>query len=347
MRYMKVYLEAIGYELPPLVVTTGELEERLAPLFAKLHIPEGQVEEWTGIRERRWWEAGYPLSQGAVEAARKAIRQSGISPRDIEILIYGGVCREQFEPATACRVASQLGISPDAEIFDISNACLGVLNGIVEVANRIELGHIRAGLVVSAESAREINEFAIERMLRKGTMEYFVGALATLTGGSGAVAVLVTDGSFTGTPGHRLVGSAACADPEFHSLCRWGMERAAGEHYIMTMCTDSVAVLKNGVELGKRTWKRFLRIMGWNAGDVDRTICHQVGSSHQEAILKALGIAPEKDFVTYPYLGNMGTVSLPLTAALADERGHLRKGHRTGFLGIGSGLNCLMLGWEW
>jgi 3-oxoacyl-[acyl-carrier-protein] synthase-3 len=43
----------------------------------------------------------------------------------------------------------------------------------------------------------------------------------------------------------------------------------------------------------------------------------------------------------------MGTVSLPLTAALAEEREFLQAGHKVGFLGIGSGLNCLMLGLEW
>jgi len=79
----------------------------------------------------------------------------------------------------------------------------------------------------------------------------------------------------------------------------------------------------------------------------DKVICHQVGASHRDSILKTLGIAEEKDFSTYPYLGNMGTVSLPLTAALAEEREFLRPGDRVGFLGIGSGLNCLMLGVEW
>ena len=43
----------------------------------------------------------------------------------------------------------------------------------------------------------------------------------------------------------------------------------------------------------------------------------------------------------------MGTVSLPLTAALAEERGILLPGDRVGLLGIGSGLNCLMLGVQW
>jgi 3-oxoacyl-[acyl-carrier-protein] synthase-3 len=64
-------------------------------------------------------------------------------------------------------------------------------------------------------------------------------------------------------------------------------------------------------------------------------------------MLKALGIAREKEFCTYPYLGNVGTVSLPITAALAEDRDFLQPGDRVAFLGIGSGLNCLMLGLEW
>jgi 3-oxoacyl-[acyl-carrier-protein] synthase-3 len=113
------------------------------------------------------------------------------------------------------------------------------------------------------------------------------------------------------------------------------------------MATDSVAVLKYGVELGVRTWRDFLRTLNWTAQDVDKIICHQVGSGHRGTILKQLEVAVEKDFSTFSYLGNIGTVSLPLTAALAEQRGFVKAGDRVGFLGIGSGLNCLMLGWEW
>jgi 3-oxoacyl-[acyl-carrier-protein] synthase-3 len=113
------------------------------------------------------------------------------------------------------------------------------------------------------------------------------------------------------------------------------------------MATDSVSVLRHGVELGVRTWRKFLANLGWAAAEVDKTICHQVGTSHRSSILEALGIPAVKDFTTYEYLGNMGTVSLPLTAALADEREFLLPGDRVGLLGIGSGLNCLMLGIEW
>jgi 3-oxoacyl-[acyl-carrier-protein] synthase-3 len=108
-----------------------------------------------------------------------------------------------------------------------------------------------------------------------------------------------------------------------------------------------VAVLKYGVDLGLRTWKAFLTRLGWASDTIDKVICHQVGAGHRDSILKALGIPRAKDYSTYAYLGNMGTVSLPLTAALAEEREFLRRGDRVGFLGIGSGLNCLMLGVEW
>ena len=87
--------------------------------------------------------------------------------------------------------------------------------------------------------------------------------------------------------------------------------------------------------------------MHWSADEVDRIICHQVGSGHTEKILEQLGVPAERDFTTYRHLGNIGTVSLPITAAMAEEQGFLEPGQRVAFLGIGSGLNCLMLGWEW
>lgn len=347
MRYANVFIDAIGYELAPVVVASADLEARLAKMYKGLHISPGQLEALTGITERRWWKPGYPLSQGATAAAQKALQSGGIAPGEIGALIYAGVCREEFEPATACHVAAGLGISGNCAVFDISNACLGVLNGMLDIANRIELGQIRAGLVVSCESAREINEVMIARMLEVGSMELFATSLATLTGGSGAVAVLLTDGSFSSSGGHRLMGGVTEAAPEHHLLCRWGITADPKGGFAQYMATDAVNVMKHGVELGRRTWQAFLREMGWKGEEVDRVVCHQVGSGHQASILATLGISPDKDYTTYEYLGNMGTVSLPLTAALAHEREVLTPGNRVGFLGIGSGLNCMMLGIQW
>jgi 3-oxoacyl-[acyl-carrier-protein] synthase-3 len=346
-RFQEVYLTALGYELGPVVVSSSEIEERLGPVYRELHLQPGQLEAWTGISERRWWQPGFQLSAGALAAARKALRKTAVEPSDLGAVVYAGVCRENFEPATACAVAEGLGVRGGAFVYDLSNACLGVLNGMLEVANRIELGQIRAGLVVSCETAREINEIALERLRGGVTMEQFSRAIATFTGGSGAVAVLLTDGSFPGAAGHRLLGAVSETAPEHHKLCRWGLEPAVDGRHAQFMATDSVAVLKHGVQLGARTFGLFLQHLGWQGDEVDRVICHQVGSGHQEAILRTLQIPREKDFTTYRFLGNMGTAALPVTAAIAEERGVLKAGQRTAFLGIGSGLTCLMAGLEW
>ena len=113
------------------------------------------------------------------------------------------------------------------------------------------------------------------------------------------------------------------------------------------MKTHAGEVLRNGVELAVRNWKAFLERFGLTTSQIDKVICHQVGSANKEAVLKSLGIDRAKDFSTYEFLGNIGTVSLPLTAAVAEEREFLVPGDRVGWLGIGSGLNCMMLGVEW
>lgn len=360
MKYKRVTLDTLAYELAPVVVSSEELEERLAPLYDKMHIQVGQLEAMTGIYERRYWEPGFKVSEGAARAAIKALAKSPVPPSEIGALIYGGVCRDGFEPATACHVAGRLeeaglAISPSAAIHDVSNACLGVLNGMVDIANRIELGQIRAGMVVSAETAREIVDDLIERMNHAQDLETFKYSIATMTGGSGAVAIILSDGSFDEQPGHRLLGGIIEAAPEHHMLCRWGMELDpladpeghVGDQYRQFMRTDSVAVLDNGVELAIRSWRAFQAEMGWTVEDVDRVISHQVGSGHRSTYLKTFGLPPEKDFVAYESLGNTGTVALPLAAALANERDFLVAGQHVGLLGIGSGLNCIMLGVDW
>ena len=359
MKYRQVFIDTIGYELAPEVVTSSEIEERLAPLYASLRIQPGQLESMTGIIERRFWEPDFALSRGAALAAEQALAASHVKSTDLGALVYTGVCREHFEPATACHVAGRLvemgyRLSPSAHIYDLSNACLGMLNGMIDIANRIELGQIRAGLVVSCESAREIVDTMIDRMLQERDMALFKTAIATMTGGSAAAAIILTDGSFDNPDSHRLAGGLCLSAPQWHNLCRWGIEplhgpRLASENalsYRQFMWTDSVQVLEHGIDLGQQTWKSFVEELGWGEG-VHRTICHQVGMSHRDAILSALGLVEEHDFVAYDYLGNTGTVALPLAAALAAEREFLEAGQRVGFLGIGSGLNCTMLGIEW
>ncbi|MBE8167458.1 MAG: 3-oxoacyl-ACP synthase III [Shewanella sp.] len=349
MKYSRVFINSLAYELAPVVVSSSELESRLAPLYQKFRIPMGQLAALTGINERRWWPKGHKLSDGAIAAAKKSINETGIDIHELGAVVYTGVCRDQHEPATACRIAAEIGVSKDTAIYDISNACLGVMSGILDIANRIELGQIKAGMVVSCESARDIVDITINHMLTEQTMQNFAQSLATLTGGSGAIAVILTDGTLPlkNDRQHQLLGASHLSAPEHHELCQWGLQEAGQHLYREFMRTDAVALLKEGVELARHTWDHFLAQRDWLVEQVDKVICHQVGSANRKQVLNALNIDPNKEFPTYQKLGNMGTVSLPVTAAIAHDQGFLKKGDQVSFLGIGSGLNCMMLGLKW
>jgi len=346
MRFHRVHIDALAYELPSEVVTSRAIEGLLEPVYKAVRVAPGQIEALTGITERRWWPEGFKVTEGATRAARKALEKSGIRGDQLDLIIYGGVCRDYFEPATACAIGAALGVSEHALLYDVSNACLGLLNGIIDCANRIELGQVRAGLVVACESARDINLDTVRRLLEHCDMEQFKTSFATFTGGSGAVAIILTDGSFADAPRRRLLGGVHRSAAAHHDLCRWGL-RKSGSLFEQFLSTDASSVLKHGIALASKTWHGLLDELRWRAEDVDRVICHQVGHAHQQSLLKCLGLDPARELPSYARLGNIGTVSLALTAALAEEQDFLRPGHRVGLLGIGSGLNCMMLGVEW
>jgi 3-oxoacyl-[acyl-carrier-protein] synthase-3 len=341
MHYRRVFLESLGYTLPDEVVTTAELERRLAPLYDRLRLPEGRLELMTGIRERRFFPPDTRPSSVSIESARKAITASGIDERFFGALIHGSVCRDFLEPATACRVHHQLGLPGDATIYDISNACLGLLNGMVQIANMIELGQIRAGIVVGTECGRKLVENTIAQLNsdRSLTRESVKNSIASLTIGSASVAIVLCDEELSQT-GNRLTSAIVQCDTSQHDLCQ-----SRGLETIMQ--TESEELMRRGVGVGAETFARFLAAAGWEPDDIQRTFCHQVGIAHRKLLFQFLGLDPAVDFSTVETLGNTGSAALPVTMALGIEHGCLERGDHVAMLGIGSGINCLMLGVDW
>ena len=350
MKYSNVFIEAFGYELAPNVVTSTELEEKLEPFFKSAGFEPGHLEVLTGIKERRYWDVDHTLAEHAAAAGRKALEEAHISPDQIGAIAYCGVCSDGFEPATACAVASELNISPNAHVYDIKNACLGVITGMINIANEIQLGNIKAGLVVSCESARQIVESTIDEINTHKDIELYKETIATMTGGSGAVAVLVTDGTLgiPETPRHAIDGGVVKNAIQHHGLCHWGFEeKGMPTRSKVIMRTKAQDVLEHGVTLTSETFKEFQKEFNLSADQPDKIIGHQVGAMHHQRFYQALGLDMKKDFATFPFLGNIGTVSLPITAAIADERGFLKSGDYVAFIGVGSGLNCYILGVKW
>ena len=344
MKYSRVCLHSFGYELPPRVVTSADIERQLAPVYKRLKLPEGRLELMSGIRSRRFWEPGTRPSQGAILAGRKALLASGIDTAELDFLAFTSVSRDMMEPATASFVHRSLGLDSRCQIFDLSNACLGFLNGMIILANMIELGQAHYGLIVAGETAEDLVGSTIDQLLTDTTLtrKTIKPAFASLTIGSGAVALVMGDRKLRDT-GHRLVAGACRANTRHNDLCQGGQNSEQG----VLMSTDSELLLTRGIETAGKCWQDFLRESAWNVESIDRFFCHQVGRAHARQLFATLQLDQSLNFETLPVLGNVGSVSAPITMAMGIEKGQLKSGQRGAMLGIGSGINALMLGIDW
>jgi 3-oxoacyl-[acyl-carrier-protein] synthase-3 len=334
MRYDDVALAGLSAELPSVVLRTADVEERLRPLYRRLGFTPGWVEAVTGIAERRMWAPGERFVDGAVRASRRALVQARVDPRCVQAVISCSVYKDRLEPSLACEVQGALGIPYTAVNFDVANACLGFLTGLVTVANMISVGQIECGLVVASEDAGPVLEATLRQLEAPGAdIHGFKAHLATLTLGSAAAAAVVTRASLV--PGPRLLGGASLSATEHRQLC---MGDARG------MQTDSVQLLREGVALASRTWSEVRETLGWSGEDVSMFAMHQVGKAHHDAVTRALQVEAARSPPVYGWLGNVGSCGVPVTASTIRDRGLVRAGESVALMGIGSGLNCMMLG---
>lgn len=347
MRYRRVCVEAFAHTLPPHVVTSDEIERRLAPAYERLGLPEGRLELMTGIRQRRHFDPGTKPGTVSGETANKAIDAAGLDRRDVGLLVHGSVCRDQMEPATACTVHRACRLPSTCAAIDVSNACLGLLSGMLFIADQIELGRIRAGVVVGTETGRDLVEATVEWLATDPavTRKDVKRAFASLTIGSGSAAIVLCDESIS-RRGAKLLGGAVRTDSSHNALCAGGLEAGRGDGRPQ-MDTDSEGLLHAGVNLAAATWDAFLTNLGWSKADVHKAVTHQVGRQHRKLLLDRLGLPESLDHPTVEFLGNTGAVALPTAASLAVESGHVRPGDQVALLGIGSGLSCAMLGMTW
>ena len=340
MQFKQVALESIAYILPDRVWTSKLIEEKLAPLYQRLNLLEGRLEMMTGIRERRFWSSSITPSKASALAGEKVLKATKIAREKIDLLIHCGVCRDRLEPATASYVHKKLSLPNHTQFLDISNACLGFLNAIVLAAGLIESGQIKNALLVSGENGKPLIENTVSTLLdnplnRQEIKPYF----ANLTIGSGAVAAILSHSDQVPSDVPRVGYAKVLSNSTVSNLCQGD---TVGDNGLL-MQTDSEALLEAGIALAKENWRSFLEETGWAPDTPNRVLTHQVGIAHQKRLFEALKINPEKDYVTYPFLGNIGSVSLPLTLAHAMENEVIQPDDLVALLGIGSGLSSIMI----
>jgi 3-oxoacyl-[acyl-carrier-protein] synthase III len=348
MRYRNVCIEAVSYALPERIVSSLEIERWLQPLYERIGLHEGRLELMSGIRERRFWPAGTMPSQASAQAGKRALEEAGIETGEVDCLINCSVSRDFVEPATSTAVHRLLQLGQHVLNFDISNACLGMVSGILMLANMVELGQIDTGLAVCGENGGPLVENTV-RCLNADTSQTrrsIKDQFASLTIGSAAAAVVVRRLSKSRF-GHRLLGAAHHADSSSNHLCQGDAGGGMTDDSAPLMATDSHELMVRGIAVAGQMWRKLKDVVSWTETTADLICTHQVGKIHSARLYKSLGLDHSKDFSTFEQLGNCGSASLPATCALAIEAGRLKPGNKLALLGIGSGINCCGLAVQW
>ena len=333
-RFSNSAILSVEFEDAPIVVTSEEIDAQLAPVYERLGMRPGMLENVAGVRERRWWPEDVTFEDAATLAGEKAIVASGV-PRDrFGLLINTSVSRAHLEPSAAVAVHRRLGLPTSAMNFDLSNACLGFVNGMHLASTLIDAGQIEYALIVDGEGSRLPQERTIERLLAgEPTAEDMFENFATFTLGSGGTAMVI--GRADENPqGHRIVGGVARAASQHHTLCVGDLNE---------MRTDTRALFEAGLELSEDAWKEALSDFDWV--EMDHYIIHQVSLVHTAAICRRLGFDQARAPLTFPTRGNIGPASVPYTMAAHAEQ--MSPGDRVIAMGIGSGLNVSALEITW
>lgn len=207
-------IEAVGAYLPATEVTTAELLSRLSvesPLDLE-KVSGVRARRVRGVDEQGQDEDSFTI---ALAAARGALANSRFAPDELDVIISCSITRTRgadfcLEPSFALMLRNALGATT-AQHFDVSNACAGMLTGVLVLDRLIRSGAVRRGLVVSGECITPISDTAVREIAQKYDPQF-----ASLTVGDAGAAVIL---EATGEEGPGLDYVELNTSAAFAQLC--------------------------------------------------------------------------------------------------------------------------------
>lgn len=116
------------------------------------------VDQVTHIHERRFAEFKTRSCDLALPAARQALEQAGLTPKDLGLIVYASFTMSQNIPGDHCMLAEDLG-AQDTPVFHLAAACAGSIYGIGMAYGMIAAGVYDHVLVVGTETASKALNF--------------------------------------------------------------------------------------------------------------------------------------------------------------------------------------------
>jgi len=328
---MSSFICALSVIDPPEYFSSLDIEKMISKTYENLKLSEGRLSFITGVDRRGYWPEPIRPSDIATDAARKLFETHSIEPSNIDLLINASVCKDYEEPSTASFVHKNLSLRDDCKSFDISNACLGVMNAIDIARMYLKDESIKNVLIVSGENSRDLLKDTIKvinksQCSRKDLKKF----LASFTIGSAGSAIIVSS-----EPENAIweIGEIhSMSDTNSSHLCEG--TKVDG---VLLMETDSEKLLINGLKIANKNYQKFTN------APFDKYVLHQVGSTHRSKIIQSLEIPNDRDFSVFKEFGNSGSSAIIVALEKGYSEKFITKNDSIGLLGIGSGLHTLMM----
>ena len=312
-----------GSYVPEQIVTNGDLAKIV-------ETSDEWIRSRTGIGARRIATAD-STSHMAACAAQEALKQSGVKPEEIDLILLGTSSPDYCFPNGACEVQGMIG-AVNAACYDISAACTGFVFALNTAHAFISSGLSKTALVIGSDVLSKLTDWT-----DRNTCELF---------GDGAGAVVVKADS-TGILGMNMhsdgtKGGVLTCGSRTNGNFLMGKKPELG---YMTM--DGQEVFKFAVKKVPECIRQVLDDSGVAAEQVKYFVIHQANYRIIESIAKRLKVSVDRFPVNMEHYGNTSGASVPLLLDEINRKGMLEAGDKIVFSGFGAGLTWGATLLEW
>lgn len=319
-----------GSALPARCVTNDDLSK-------VMETSDEWIRSRSGIGSRQYCGEGESCLTLAAEAGRRAMRNGGVSPEEIRVIIAATSSGDYIVPSMAAMVQKELGIPEEVTAFDLGAGCTGFVLALA-AARGILLGmeaeektgrNTEAGRETRAPKALVIGCEQLSSLLDRDDR----GTAILFGDGAGAAVISLSDGLFCQKSWSR---------GDDHALRLSGVGRP-DQHIRMQgqeVFRFAVHALKQGID-------EVLSETGLTMDDIDYVLCHQANARIIDHTARQYPGSAEKFLMNIETRGNTSAASVPILLSEAVERNTFRPGMRVILAAFGAGLTWSAILMEW
>ena len=319
----------LGHYVPDNIVTNDDLSKIM-------DTTDQWIQERTGIKERRWVKPGDGQSTFSMglEAAKKAISNSGIKKEDLDLIVFATLSPDYYFPGPGVQVQEALEINTVAAL-DIRAQCSGFVYSITVADQFIKTGMYKNVLVIGSE----LQSHGIDKSTR--------GRSISVIFGDGAGAAVLT---------REEDPTKGILSTHIHSEGKHALELATeapgmGTRWVTDIMKDnnpedfSYRPYMNGQFVFKHAVRRFSEVINeglqknnLESSDIDMLIPHQANLRISQFIQKKFGLSNDQVYNNIQKYGNTTAASIPIALSEAHQQGKIKEGDTVVLAAFGSGF---------